>query len=182
MRQNHDGIYAVDVVTRQGSCDRDYRWMIAVSGGRVSSPGDTPMEASGQISRRGMRATWRSSASGRSPRLPESSRGGQARAPGRQRRCNAPVHGGPQGKADRPEAVGVAEKMVVSRGPNTLRGYAGAREGALMSRVPDFSKLPFAPAPIQCERCPRAALANSRGHRRRAGLPRKRHCRARLPR
>ena len=53
-RQNHDGIYAVDIVTQQGSCDRDYHWMIAVSGGRVSSAGDTPMEASGQISRRGI--------------------------------------------------------------------------------------------------------------------------------
>jgi hypothetical protein len=53
-RQNHDGIYAVDVVTRQGSCDRDYRWMIVVSGGRVSSAGDTPMDASGKISRRGI--------------------------------------------------------------------------------------------------------------------------------
>ena len=53
-RQNHDGIYAVDIVTRQGSCDRDYHWLIAVSGGRVSSAGDTLMEASGQISRRGI--------------------------------------------------------------------------------------------------------------------------------
>src|ERR1700730_16278997 len=53
-RQNHDGIYAVDVVTRQGSCDRDYHWKISVSGGRVSSAGDTLMEASGQISRRGI--------------------------------------------------------------------------------------------------------------------------------
>ncbi|HEY4849035.1 MAG TPA: hypothetical protein VIH87_14935 [Methylocella sp.] len=52
-RQNHDGIYAVDIVTRQGSCDRDYHWLIAVSGGRVSSAGDTLMEASGTISRRG---------------------------------------------------------------------------------------------------------------------------------
>jgi hypothetical protein len=52
--QNHDGIYAVDVVTRLGSCDRDYHWLIAVSGGRVSSAGDTLMEASGQISRRGI--------------------------------------------------------------------------------------------------------------------------------
>jgi hypothetical protein len=34
--------------------DRDYHWMIAVSGGRVSSAGDTQMEASGQISRRGI--------------------------------------------------------------------------------------------------------------------------------
>ena len=54
MQQNHDGIYAVDIVTRRGNCDRDYHWLIAVSGGRVSSAGDTLMEASGQISRRGI--------------------------------------------------------------------------------------------------------------------------------
>jgi hypothetical protein len=54
MKDNHDGIYAVDIVTRQGSCDRDYRWLIAVSGGRVSSAGDALMEASGLISRRGI--------------------------------------------------------------------------------------------------------------------------------
>ncbi|MGH6864298.1 MAG: hypothetical protein ACRECN_08550 [Methylocella sp.] len=53
-RQNHDGIYAVDIVTRRGSCDRDYHWLIAVSGGRVSSAGDALMEASGKISRRGI--------------------------------------------------------------------------------------------------------------------------------
>jgi len=53
-KYNYDGIYAVDIVTRRGSCDRDYRWLIAVSGGRISSPWDTPMEASGQISRRGI--------------------------------------------------------------------------------------------------------------------------------
>jgi hypothetical protein len=52
MKYNHDGIYAVDIVTRKGSCDRDYHWVIAVSGGRISS--GTPMEASGQISRRGV--------------------------------------------------------------------------------------------------------------------------------
>jgi hypothetical protein len=54
IRQNHDGIYAVDITTRRGSCDRDYHWLIAVSGGRVSSAGDTLMEASGKISRRGI--------------------------------------------------------------------------------------------------------------------------------
>jgi hypothetical protein len=54
MRQNHDGIYAVDITTRQGNCDKDYHWLIAVSGGRVSSAGDTLMEASGKISRRGI--------------------------------------------------------------------------------------------------------------------------------
>ena len=54
MTYNHDGIYAVHIVTRQGSCDRDYHWLIAVSGGRISSAWDTPMEASGRISRRGI--------------------------------------------------------------------------------------------------------------------------------
>jgi hypothetical protein len=54
MRLNHDGIYAVNIVTQQGSCNRDYHWMIAVSGGRVSSAGDTPMAASGQINQRGI--------------------------------------------------------------------------------------------------------------------------------
>src|ERR1700730_15675569 len=54
VQQNHDGIYAVDITTRQGSCDRDYHWKISVSGGRVSSAGDTPMVASGQINQRGI--------------------------------------------------------------------------------------------------------------------------------
>lgn len=54
MRLNHDGIYAVNIVTQQGSCNKDYHWMISVSGGRVSSAGDTPMEASGQVSRGGI--------------------------------------------------------------------------------------------------------------------------------
>jgi hypothetical protein len=99
VQQNHDGIYAVDVVTRLGSCDRDYHWLIAVSGGRVSSAGDTLMEASGQISRRGIVALA-FQRFGQAPRLQESSRWGQARGPGHQRRCNAPVHGGPPGKAE----------------------------------------------------------------------------------
>jgi hypothetical protein len=45
--------------------------------------------------------SWRSSASARSPRLSERSGSGLARGAGHQRRCNAPVRGGPQGKADR---------------------------------------------------------------------------------
>jgi hypothetical protein len=48
--QNPDGIYAVDISTRQGDCDKAYRWMISVSDGRVNSVGATPMAASGQIS------------------------------------------------------------------------------------------------------------------------------------
>jgi hypothetical protein len=54
MRLNHDGIYAVDITTREGSCDKDYHWKISVSGGRISSAGDTPMAASGQIDQRGI--------------------------------------------------------------------------------------------------------------------------------
>jgi hypothetical protein len=54
VRLNHDGIYAVDITTRQGSCERDYHWKIFVSGGRISSAGDTPMAASGEISQRGI--------------------------------------------------------------------------------------------------------------------------------
>jgi L-ascorbate metabolism protein UlaG (beta-lactamase superfamily) len=47
--QNPDGIYTVFITTRQGDCDKAYHWMISVSGGRVTSAGDTPMEASGHI-------------------------------------------------------------------------------------------------------------------------------------
>jgi hypothetical protein len=54
VRLNHDGIYAVDITTRQGSCERDYHWTISVSGGRISSARDTPTVASGEISRRGI--------------------------------------------------------------------------------------------------------------------------------
>ena len=49
-----DGIYAVEITTQQGDCDSAYHWSIAVSGGHVSSTGDTPMEASGRINRRGV--------------------------------------------------------------------------------------------------------------------------------
>jgi hypothetical protein len=48
--RNPDGIYAVDIATRQGECDKAYHWTISVSGGHVNSVGATPMAASGQIS------------------------------------------------------------------------------------------------------------------------------------
>jgi hypothetical protein len=51
--QNPDGIYAVYITTRQGDCDKAYHWTISVSGGRVTSAGDTPMAASGQVNGRG---------------------------------------------------------------------------------------------------------------------------------
>jgi hypothetical protein len=42
------------VTTHRGDCTKHYKWMILVSGGRVSSVGGTPMDASGQISSRGV--------------------------------------------------------------------------------------------------------------------------------
>jgi hypothetical protein len=52
--QGQDGVYVIDITTSKGSCDKAYHWMIAVSGGRVSSAGNTPLDASGQITRRGV--------------------------------------------------------------------------------------------------------------------------------
>jgi hypothetical protein len=54
MGQSQDGVYAIDITTQQGSCDKGYHWTISVSGGRVTSAGGTPMEASGQINQRGV--------------------------------------------------------------------------------------------------------------------------------
>jgi hypothetical protein len=51
--KSHDGVYVVEVQTRQGSCDRAYRWTISVAGGRVSAPRDAMMQALGQISPKG---------------------------------------------------------------------------------------------------------------------------------
>jgi hypothetical protein len=78
--------------------------------------------------------TWRSSASARSPRLPENSQWGQARAPGRQRRCNAPVHGGLQGKADRQHRA-VMARTVVSRGPPTRHVCRAALDHPVICRL-----------------------------------------------
>jgi putative transposase len=50
----------------------------------------------------------------------------------------------------------------------------------VMSRVPDFSKLPFAPARVQFEDVCAEPWLTPEGNRCRAGLPRKRHCRVRL--
>jgi hypothetical protein len=50
---NHDGLYAVDITTKHGDCHKHSRWTILVSGGHVSSAGDTPMNASGHINPHG---------------------------------------------------------------------------------------------------------------------------------
>jgi hypothetical protein len=52
-KHHHDGTYAVYITTNRGDCDKHYHWMILVSGGRVSSAGHTPMNASGHINPRG---------------------------------------------------------------------------------------------------------------------------------
>jgi len=49
-----DGVYAVNATTRRGDCDRVYNWLILVTGGRVSSAGDTLLAATGQINPRGI--------------------------------------------------------------------------------------------------------------------------------
>jgi hypothetical protein len=50
----HDGVYAVEILTLRGGCDRVYRWTINVAAGRVTSPADGFMQASGQINRSGV--------------------------------------------------------------------------------------------------------------------------------
>jgi hypothetical protein len=50
----HDGIYSVHIVTEKGTCDQSYLWTIAISGGRVSSTGSTPLEASGRVNPQGV--------------------------------------------------------------------------------------------------------------------------------
>jgi hypothetical protein len=50
---SHDGMYAVAITTLHGDCQKHHHWMILVSGGRVSSAGNTPMHASGHISPEG---------------------------------------------------------------------------------------------------------------------------------
>jgi hypothetical protein len=55
-RRQHaqDGVYVVDITTRQGDCGNAYHLTISVSGGHVTAVGDTPIESSGQINRRGI--------------------------------------------------------------------------------------------------------------------------------
>jgi hypothetical protein len=52
--ENHDGVYAVDIITEVGSCDKAYHWTFSVAGGRISSSSDAMMQASGQIDLRGI--------------------------------------------------------------------------------------------------------------------------------
>jgi hypothetical protein len=50
----HDGVYSVDIFTKQGACDKVYHWTISVFGGHISSPPDGLMKASGEISASGV--------------------------------------------------------------------------------------------------------------------------------
>jgi hypothetical protein len=51
---SHDGVYAVEILTLRGTCDPVYHWTINVAAGRVTSPADGFMQASGQIDARGV--------------------------------------------------------------------------------------------------------------------------------
>jgi hypothetical protein len=91
-KHHHDGTYAVYITTNRGDCDKHYHWMILVSGGRVSSAGHTPMNASGHINPRGnVHLTFKRFPT--PPRLPEGSRRRLARVLGTRRPWNAPVRG-----------------------------------------------------------------------------------------
>jgi hypothetical protein len=54
MSKDHDGIYAVHIVTQQGICDKEYLWTITVSKGHVTSPADGFMQARGEINPSGV--------------------------------------------------------------------------------------------------------------------------------
>jgi hypothetical protein len=51
---SHDGVYIVDISTQQGICDKVYHWTITVAEGQIRSPADGFMQASGQITPRGV--------------------------------------------------------------------------------------------------------------------------------
>ncbi|VFU07395.1 exported protein of unknown function [Methylocella tundrae] len=97
-RSRHDGVYAVDVFTHQGACDSVYHWTITVLRGRVSSPADGFMQASGEITPRGVVSLWRSGAIIKSLLSPAKLKARSQRAYGRRRRCNAPDPGARCGK------------------------------------------------------------------------------------
>ncbi len=50
---SHDGVYAVEILTLRGACDRVYHWTISVAEGHITSPPDGFMQASGQINANG---------------------------------------------------------------------------------------------------------------------------------
>jgi hypothetical protein len=49
LNQSQDGVYALDIFTGRGGCDRVYHWTIAVLAGHIRSPVDGVMRASGEI-------------------------------------------------------------------------------------------------------------------------------------
>jgi hypothetical protein len=50
----HDGVYTVEILTLRGACDRVYHWKINVADGRITSPADGFMQASGEINAGGV--------------------------------------------------------------------------------------------------------------------------------
>jgi hypothetical protein len=44
---NYDGRWSVEVITDQGTCDRVYRWMLGIQGGRVVDIGEVARPSGG---------------------------------------------------------------------------------------------------------------------------------------
>ena len=51
--QPYDGQWSVEVITETGTCDRAYRWDLAINDGRVMTTADMPARASGSVSPKG---------------------------------------------------------------------------------------------------------------------------------
>jgi hypothetical protein len=51
--QSHDGVYVLNITTKQGDCDRALHWVASISGGRFRLA-NMPIEASIKINDRGV--------------------------------------------------------------------------------------------------------------------------------
>jgi hypothetical protein len=66
---NYDGRWSVEVITDRGTCDRVYRWMLGIQGGRVVDVGEVAkpsggVSASGGVNMRFVRNNDYASATG----------------------------------------------------------------------------------------------------------------------
>ena len=52
-QQSFDGRWSVEVITEQGTCDRAYRYPVAISGGQVSYAGPEAFDVSGRVAANG---------------------------------------------------------------------------------------------------------------------------------
>ena len=88
VNQRHDGVYALDIFTVLGGCDKVYHWTIVVLAGHISSPVNGFTQPSARLPRTAS-SRFRSSAPLKSPLWPARSEIGPDRAHGRHPRCTA---------------------------------------------------------------------------------------------